>query len=170
MSRHRSEARRRGEQARDVGMALAADPKQRAIAVHSIAFLESMLRSDDLTATTDDAVDDLFAAFEDGGKWRGPMVRRMASRGTILKVGYAPSCRTFRHAGTIAKWQGKDRPTVIVEIARFKAWLAANPEPVDDRRVGQLELWPENCDPNKKTDPAAVTTESVSNNSQHKGF
>lgn len=112
--------RAEGDRRRDEGMALAAYRSPDKIQVAQVAMLERLLTSPDGTATIDDATEDLTAEFRDGGNWRGSVVRNLALKGVIEKVGVEVSNRPSRHRGYIARWRLVDRSKAIALRNRLK--------------------------------------------------
>lgn len=95
-----------GERRRDAGMALAARRRRRLVVVGRLDFLDAVRAAPARTATTDDIAEaDPFAAYADGGKWRGTIVKSLARDGIIRRVGYRHSTCAARHAGLVAEWQ-----------------------------------------------------------------
>lgn len=157
----RGRGRAEGEHRKDAALDLLASHRERYVIEGRRALLRAAMTNG--TASADDVRDCVELPPGIDPKCFGSVPGSLAKAGIIERVGFATTCRPTAHARPVSVWRICDR-------AKAEQWLAEHPEPVDDRRVGQLELWPENCDPNKKTDPAAGTTEPVSNNSQHKGF
>lgn len=81
------EAISEAEALRDQGMELAARRKEWLIRRDTLRFLDALMAGPDRTASMDDTEDDLAAEFGDGGKWRGSVVRGLASQGLIEMTG-----------------------------------------------------------------------------------
>ena len=95
-------AARQGELFRDVGIPLATTNRRELIDADELRFLDSLAANGE--GTTDDAVDDLSAKFDNGGKWRGSIPLRLAREGLIVRTGIVKSSRTHRHRGWLAVW------------------------------------------------------------------
>ena len=92
-------------------------------------FLSALLSSPDGIATTDRATPDLRFRFEEGGKWRGQIPKRISTAGIIVEVGAVKSSRTPRHGGLTTVWRLIDRPAALQELDRIRRWLAEHPAP-----------------------------------------
>lgn len=127
-----------GRAARDAGMDQAAARKERQIRQGALSFLDALLASPDGTATTDDATDRLDGAYEDGGRWRGSITRRLAGKRLIRRIGFITSKRASRHAGPVGVWQIQDAAAVERERDELRDWLVTHPDPTVS--VGQLNF------------------------------
>jgi hypothetical protein len=164
MSRHDNErraGRAEGERRKDASLDTLGARRERYVIAGRRALVKAMVANG--TATADDVRDQVELPEGIDPKCFGSVPGPLARAGIAERVGFVTTTRPSAHARPISVWK-------IANFSKAEQWLREHPEPDSERRVGQQTLWPESCDPNKKTDPAAVTTESVSNNSQHKEF
>lgn len=121
-------ARDKGERRKLAGMDAASWGKRRQKIETQVGLLDAILKSPDMTATSDKATGDLFAKFQDGGKWRGSAIRELAIDGLIRKVDAVLSIRSARHRGYVTKWQGIDRQQIANYLEVLRKALAEWPD------------------------------------------
>ena len=122
---NRQQLQQQGETAKQIGMSLAADAKFDKVQNGKIAFLRAILQSPDGCGTIDDATADLATEFDDGGKWRGTVVRSLAYSGIIERDGIAISDRPSRHRGYIGRWRLKNRADAKRMLSRLVSVMTA---------------------------------------------
>lgn len=125
-----AEARRDAAEKRKlIGMEAAAlaDGKAAMVDAAKLAMIDALLRSSNGTATIDEATDDLWAKFLDGGKWRGTVTRSLAMARIIRKDSVVKSERPSRHGGYVTRWQLIDRQKAL----QLKAAIQQREGPAD---------------------------------------
>src|SRR5262245_62034942 len=127
-----------GECRRDEGMALAAANHQILIWRCQLALLDVIRSRPDRTASTDDATENLWRRFLNGGKWRGEVTRGLARLGLIRKAGVITSARPSRLAGYLSLWQGINDAAIDAHRAQLRRCLAAIPSPDVIRQESEL--------------------------------
>jgi len=115
-----------GESRRDVGMALAAARRPDNVSLGRVAMVRALLRSPDGVATIDDATgpDELAAAYNDNGKWRGTVTRSLVADGLAEIVGTTRSRRPSRHRGYVARLRLTNRTMAELYLRRMSAAMA----------------------------------------------
>lgn len=116
-----------------------------------LVFADVLLASADETATTDDTVTDLTASYNDGGKWRSSIVKRLTRRRLIVKIGVEASCRVARHGGYVGRYRIIDREGLIAR----RAFVAAVVRALDDLAAGSTGDGSANTPPNGVGGPTA---------------
>ena len=137
------EGRRQGEARRDDGMDRAAARREWQTKHDELALLDAIMRRPDRTATTDDATADLSRQYEDGGRWRGSIPKRLAAHGLIEQAGAIRSSRPSRHAGLLTQWRAADENGIERKRAELRQWLGQNPRPERERDHEQPDLFPD---------------------------
>lgn len=123
MTMTKTEGRDRGKKRAECGLKRAAYLHESEIRRDVLRLLDALLASDDGTATTDDAVDDLSGKYSDGGQWRGNIPKRLLAAGVIAFDGWSASARPSRHGGPVKRWRLLDRDAAM----RYRAELLATP-------------------------------------------
>ena len=119
----KANAARQGKLFRDEGVALATLNRRELIERYELRFLDYLAAHGE--GTTDDAVDDLLAKFDDGGKWLGSIPLRLAREGLIVEAGWTRSCRSSRHRSKITIWSIRNREAVDARRFTLRTTLAA---------------------------------------------
>lgn len=158
----KTEGRRRGERCRDKGIVFASLRKHRKRWRDSVAIIDAMLRNPTGEATTDDTVSNFGAVYEDGGMWRGSVVREMARMDLIADTGRSIlSCRESRHRARIVIWRAVDRKALVEYRHELLALLDKHPEPPDDPPAGTAESPHDRGPAPNETGPTVAPAEPV---------
>lgn len=118
----------RGDQLRDVGMAIAAARRPDQVTLGRLAMVRAMLASPAGTATIDDATKpyEMSVGYADGGQWRGTVTRSLVRDGFATIIGTTRSARPSRHRGYISVMQLLDRTIAQNYLDSMSASLAGN--------------------------------------------
>ena len=125
-----------GTQRRDIGMAQAKRGKLRLILQAQIAMLSAGMKRPDRIISAEDAAENVRGQYEDGGKWLGSAVQKLARLNVIAPAGFKTSGRPARHASIVRVWRITDDATARIALETLQHVLSSLPDPAAE--IGQL--------------------------------
>ena len=132
-----NQGRERGQKRAERGIKEASYLQEPQIRRDTLQMLDALLASPTGCATTDDAVVNLKAKHDDGGRWRASIPKRLLAEGLIVAERVIKSARPARHAGYLTEWRLIDRIGAETKRAAIAAEIEINKQSNGVEHYGQ---------------------------------